>query len=106
MVRNSTPPTTAAKAQVDPIVSAHYSPKWRSDKHASKVNHNEAIQNAERHGSGESSLFSTALGFLNNNKVRFFSTSGDGYHKRRIIDVVMLTPGGRASTRNLWMRRM
>jgi len=32
------------------------------------INHNEAIQNAERHGSGESSLFSAALGFLNNNK--------------------------------------
>jgi hypothetical protein len=35
----------------------------------SAVDHSEAIETATRHGSGDSSLFTTALGFLNENKV-------------------------------------
>ncbi|TFK36955.1 hypothetical protein BDQ12DRAFT_686152 [Crucibulum laeve] len=33
-----------------------------------EIDHHEAIKNAERNGSGEGSLFSTALGFLSDNK--------------------------------------
>ena len=36
------------------------------------VDHDEVVRTAETHGSGESSLFSNALGFLSDNKVNYF----------------------------------
>lgn len=33
------------------------------------VNHDEAVQTAQRHGSGHADLFSSALGYLGTNKV-------------------------------------
>jgi len=35
----------------------------------SVVDHDEAVRSAQENGSGDSSLFTSALGFLNNNKV-------------------------------------
>lgn len=41
-----------------------------ADRRLKIVNHEEVVQTAQQHGSGDSSLFSSAMSFVNGNKVR------------------------------------
>ena len=50
---------------------------WQADLVFIIVNHDEVVRTAEQHGSGDSSLFSNAMGFVSDNQV-FISCTPKG----------------------------
>ncbi|KAL0566517.1 Chitinase 2 [Marasmius crinis-equi] len=47
---------------------AEFNPENRTSSHGPSFNDDEVVRSAEQHGSGDSSLFKTALGFISENK--------------------------------------
>jgi hypothetical protein len=54
------------------------------------VDHDEVVRHAEKHGAGDSSMFSSALGFMNNNKVRLSITFSSHLRSRGGNDILVL----------------
>ncbi|KAF9270580.1 beta-flanking protein [Marasmius fiardii PR-910] len=57
-----------SQSNVSKTGGTEYNPENRPSGHGPSLDHEEVVRTAEQHGSGDSSLFKTALGFISNNQ--------------------------------------